>query len=172
MEKVVQVSKDEFDKAQPQVESQSQIGQKVNLVKDFNNKKPMNKEKYLLILLSLLVIVSGALSGYFLSGTQASTGSGVSLTKSSDSEKSETAVEVVDEEGLLSEEGTIVEGGIDGEGTHHLDRDLGPEKFVYLTSVVLDLDNFTGKKVKVWGNAMAGQEAGYLMDVIKVEIIE
>lgn len=66
--------------------------------------------------------------------------------------------------------GNLVEGGTGNEGTHHLDRDGIPAHYVYLTSSVIDLQSFVGKKVKVWGQTMASRKAGWLMDVAKVEI--
>ncbi len=69
-------------------------------------------------------------------------------------------------------QGTLVEGGISGEGTHHLDRGMGPAKDVYLTSTVINLQNFVGKKVEVQGQTISGKKAGWLMDVGKVKVIE
>ena len=66
-------------------------------------------------------------------------------------------------------EGMLEEGGIDGEGTHHLTRDGGPSQNVYLTSSVLDLEQFVGKKVQVWGQTFSAQKAGWLMDVGKIK---
>lgn len=68
-----------------------------------------------------------------------------------------------------SAEGKLVKGGIDGEGTHHLERTGGESQNVYLTSSIVDLDQFVGKKVKVFGQTFASQHAGWLMDVGKVE---
>ena len=66
----------------------------------------------------------------------------------------------------------MVEGGKDGEGTHHLDRGLGTEKDVYLTSTVINLDDFVGKKVQIWGETISAQKAGWFMDVVKIKTIE
>lgn len=55
------------------------------------------------------------------------------------------------------------------EGSHRLVRD-GESQTVYLTSSVVDLDNYIGKKVKVWGETFNSKKAGWLMDVGKVEI--
>lgn len=66
--------------------------------------------------------------------------------------------------------GTLVEGGIGNEGTHHLERDGGPSKNVYLTSSVIDIQSFVGKKVQVWGQTLASKKAGWLMDVAKIQI--
>ncbi len=70
-----------------------------------------------------------------------------------------------------SAEGKLAKGGVDGEGTHHLVRVGGSSQNVYLTSSVVDLDQFVGKKVKVFGQTFAAQNAGWLMDVGKVEVL-
>ena len=69
-------------------------------------------------------------------------------------------------------EGTLEEGGIDGEGTHKLIRPGGANQTVYLTSSVIDLDEFVGKKVEVWGETNKGQKAGWLMDVGRVRVLD
>lgn len=71
-----------------------------------------------------------------------------------------------------SAEGILRVGGIEGEGTHHLERQGGVSQNVYLTSSVLDLDEFVNKKIKVWGETFAAQKAGWLMDVGRVRVIE
>lgn len=69
-------------------------------------------------------------------------------------------------------EGELVDGGIDGEGTHHLERPGGESQNVYLTSSNVILDKFIGRKVKVNGKTFDAQKAGWLMDVGKLEVIE
>ncbi|KKR34168.1 MAG: hypothetical protein UU37_C0001G0020 [Candidatus Gottesmanbacteria bacterium GW2011_GWA2_41_12] len=71
-----------------------------------------------------------------------------------------------------SAEGVLQTGGVDGEGTHKLVRPGGDSQTVYLTSTIMDLNEFVGKKVKVWGETFAGQKAGWLMDVGRVEILK
>lgn len=68
-------------------------------------------------------------------------------------------------------EGTLREGGIDGEGAFHLERPGGDSQNVYMTSSAVDLSQFVGKKIKVWGQTQDAQTAGWLMDVGKVEIL-
>jgi len=68
-------------------------------------------------------------------------------------------------------EGTLKEGGIDGEGNFHLVRPGGESQNVYLTSTTVDLTPFIGKKVRVWGETFTGQKAGWLMDVGLVEVL-
>lgn len=67
--------------------------------------------------------------------------------------------------------GVIQKGGSDGEGTHQLIRDGGPSQTVYLVSSVVDLDQYVGKKVNVWGQTMAAQKVAWLMDVGKVQLL-
>jgi hypothetical protein len=66
--------------------------------------------------------------------------------------------------------GVIQKGGTDGEGTNQLIRDGGPSQTVTLMSSVVDLDQYVGKKVKVYGQTMAAQKAAWLMDVGRVEL--
>ena len=68
-------------------------------------------------------------------------------------------------------DGTLKEGGINGEGQYHLVRSGGDSQNVYLTSSSLDLSKFVGKKIKVWGETQEAQSAGWLMDVGRVEIL-
>ncbi|MDP3998475.1 MAG: hypothetical protein Q8P89_02570 [bacterium] len=72
-----------------------------------------------------------------------------------------------------SAEGVLEKGGIDGEGSHHLVRDKDrPDQNAYLTSSIIDMDQYVGKKVKVWGETFSAQKAGWLMDVGKIELLE
>lgn len=68
--------------------------------------------------------------------------------------------------------GVLKEGGIDNEGTYHLERNGGSVNNVYLTSSVVDLSIFMGKNVEVWGQTLASQKAGWLMDVAKVQVVK
>jgi len=69
-------------------------------------------------------------------------------------------------------EGVLIAGGIDGEGSHHLERGANKSQWVYLTSSVVDLDNFQGHKVQVWGRTVQGKKAGWLMDVGRLKVLE
>ncbi|PIU34820.1 hypothetical protein COT03_01835 [Candidatus Shapirobacteria bacterium CG07_land_8_20_14_0_80_39_18] len=68
--------------------------------------------------------------------------------------------------------GVLESGGLDGEGTHKLIREGGPSQTVYLTSSVLDLDQFVGRKIQIWGETFQAQKAGWLMDIGRVKILE
>jgi len=66
--------------------------------------------------------------------------------------------------------GILATGGLNGEGTFHLVREGGASKYVYLTSSVVDLNNFVDKKVQIWGETLASKKVGWLMDVAKVQV--
>lgn len=68
--------------------------------------------------------------------------------------------------------GVIEKGGMKGEGTHQLIRDGGPSQTAYMISSVVDLDQFVGKKVKIWGETVAAKKVSWLMDVGRVELQE
>ncbi len=58
------------------------------------------------------------------------------------------------------------------QGTHRLIRPGGESQTAYLTSSVLDLDEYMGKKVKVFGETFGSSQVGWLMDVGKVEVVD
>lgn len=68
-------------------------------------------------------------------------------------------------------EGTLKTGGIEGEGVYHLERPGGESQNVYLTSSSVDLSQFVGKKIKVWGQTQAAKHAGWLMDVGRLQVL-
>lgn len=69
-----------------------------------------------------------------------------------------------------SASGTVEKGSMNGEGTHKLVREGGESQTAFLISSVVDLDQYIGKKVKVWGQTFAAEKASWLMDVGKIEI--
>ncbi|MDR0462962.1 MAG: hypothetical protein LBG64_01955 [Pseudomonadales bacterium] len=70
-----------------------------------------------------------------------------------------------------SAQGFLAEGGINGEGSHHLLRPGGNSQTVYIASSVTDLDSFIGMEVRVWGETHRGQAAGWFMDVGRVQVV-
>lgn len=69
-------------------------------------------------------------------------------------------------------EGIIQPGGISGEGSHHLVRGDNASQWVYITSSVIDLDQFVGTKVTIWGETISGKKAGWLMDVGRLKVLQ
>ena len=114
----------------------------------------------------ILIIFLGITSGYLLSQR------GSSTTPTSTTEATKIVGNKDTKTFRDSAEGSIEIGGLDGEGTHKLLREGGDSQTVYLTSSVVDLDQFDGKKVKVWGETFAAAKAAWLMDVGRVELLE
>ncbi len=140
--------------------------------------RKMNKKSNMpmVMVASVLVVLAGVATGWFLSGgTGASTGTAdVSQEQKNEIKQSDTEAGMQDTSAFEKEApiGKLVKGGIDGEGTYHLERDGGPTQNVYLSSTVIDLASFEGKKVQVWGNTLSGKKAGWLMDVGKIKVVE
>jgi hypothetical protein len=119
---------------------------------------------------AILVVLAGVGTGWLVSGGPQSLGGTQSVPG---------AKTGANEAGLADEstfrdsaEGILEEGGVAGEGTHHLTREGGTSQNVYLISTVIDLQSFVGKKVQVWGETISAKKAGWLMDVGKVKVIE
>lgn len=68
--------------------------------------------------------------------------------------------------------GTVVVGGINGEGTHTLQREGGKTQNAALTSSTVDLDLFVGKKVEIQGETNSSTKAGWFLDVGVIKILE
>lgn len=142
----------------------------------FNEPKESGKDSMKKIGIIALVVALGTLTGYFLSNVQAGggvlslptpAGGGNQVVQSGKTVGSTDTKTFRDQA-----EGKLEKGGIDGEGTHKLVRDpKRPDQTVYLTSSVVDLDQFVGKKVRVWGETNSAEKAGWFMDVGKVETL-
>lgn len=166
MEKVVQVPSP--------TQAPSPIAQvHQTVMKQFPKKD--RKNKMMMAAIAVVVVLAGVGTGWFLAGP-AQGGNGGAMENQQvapGAKKSETEAGMNDESAFPdSVEGTLEEGGIDGEGTHHLTRPGGDSQNVYLTSTVINLDDFVGKKVMVWGQTVSGKKAGWLMDVGKIKITQ
>jgi hypothetical protein len=130
-----------------------------------------NFKKWPFILGSFLVVLGGIGTGWLLY---------TKVINKSDSKVAAPGAKVSSSEaGLLDPnikyqdvKGVLQEGGIGNEGTHHLDREGGVSQTVYLTSSVIDLQSFVGKKVEIWGETLSSKKAGWLMDVVKIKVTE
>lgn len=125
------------------------------------------------LLLLLVVAVLGVGTGYGLSLFTQKTGERIPLLPQENS-AAKGKIFGSDDTNTFKDtaEGTLKEGGVEGEGQYHLVRSGGESQNVYLTSSLVDLSQFVGKKIKVWGETQEAQNAGWLMDVGRVEIIE
>lgn len=128
------------------------------------------KNNVIIVVAVLVIVLVGIGSGWLLSGNRNRGGSG---------EAAPGAKVTSQEAGIADEatfkdsaEGILEEGGVAGEGTHHLVRPGGDSQNVYLTSTVVDMQSFVGKKVTVWGQTISARKAGWLMDVGKIKVTE
>lgn len=120
------------------------------------------------IIIFLITAGAGILTGFliFFAGGMLKTSSSIS------SAKVKETVGIKDKKTFKdSAEGILAEGGIEGEGQFHLQRPGGAAQNVYLTSTTVDLSEFIGKKIRVWGETFAAEKAGWLMDVGLVEVL-
>lgn len=142
------------------------------MIHSFGTKDTVKPKNFPVVIIFPIIIIAGIVSGYFLSRTS-TTETGGAATQIVQQQGSKKTVGSTDVKTFKDQaEGILKSGGIDGEGTHKLERPGGESQTVYLTSSVLDLNEFVGKKVRVWGETHAGEKAGWLMDVGRVEILE
>ncbi len=128
--------------------------------------------KFLPILAILLIVIAGILSGLIFSSRnkaikQAS--QGFSTEELSGEQKQSFNQTFRDEaEGVVDKNDKLDKYA---QGTHKLIRPGGESQTAYLTSSVLDLDVYVGKKVKVYGETFGSAQVGWLMDVGKVDVL-
>ena len=166
MEKVVQVQESPVLNDVSGQENQS-------VLRSFSKPKKFNMKKLAMPALGLLVVIVGIGSGWGLSKITAQDDNANLVQADKNIKESDTEAGMENTDQFPDEaEGVLMEGGREGEGTHYLDRGLGEEKNVYLTSTVISLQNFVGKKVKVWGNTLSAQKVGWLMDVGRIKVTQ
>ncbi len=122
-----------------------------------------------LIILGILGILSGfGLYAWQTKGTTKIAGKNVEVVSTANEEGVKDASTFKDTAtGTLSEN----DGKLSKEGTHILVRGDVSQN-AYLTSSVVDLSKYVGKKVQVWGETFKGQTAGWLMDVGRIKILQ
>jgi hypothetical protein len=161
--------------------------ERLELIHDFSGKQsslgentqdkitPNNASSKIPIILFLFLAVLGVGTGYLLSQAQGTSLTGGPLSPLSKVNEGQSKGEIhgsADEKTFRDiAEGTLRKGGINGEGAYHLERPGGKSQNVYLTSSVLDLSQFIGKKVKVWGKTYSAEKAGWLMDVGRLQVL-
>lgn len=146
------------------------------LMHTFNEKKvpgtaaPMSLTKVLSII--ALAVLLGIGTGYGISTMKGGSSNSTKDTAKVAEGGSQTSAGVKDIKTFPDEvEGTLKEGGFEGEGNFHLVRPGGDDQNVYLTSTTVDLSLFLDKKVRVWGQTFEAEKAGWLMDVGYIEVI-
>lgn len=134
--------------------------QKMNLIK-----------RFLPIFIIGIIVVSGVFTGVVFSSR--SKNAKLASAAIAEDELPEEQKQSFNQTFRDSAEGVVEKNDIDkyAQGTHKLIRPGGESQTAFLTSSVLDLDQFVGKKVKVQGETYGSSQVGWLMDVGKVEEI-
>lgn len=138
---------------------------KSKITKHFSSDDP----KKLLLTVVVVSLSLGVLTGFILSNKRSGdlASAGLSLTTAKNPQ-SDTKTFRDFAEGILRARPQPSDPSEYVEGTHFLERQGGVP--VALTSSVVDLSQYEGKKVKVFGETQKALKEGWLMDVGKVEV--
>lgn len=143
------------------------------ILKEFPNSSSKNSLKDILLPAGIIfvIILAGTGTGYLLARRGGAGGimGGVQVVQGP------KEVGIKDEKVFRdSAEGKIEinDRSLVEEGSHKLIRPGGESQIAYLTSSVVDLNQFLGKCVKVWGETFAAQKAGWFMDVGRVKVLD
>lgn len=120
----------------------------------------------------IAAVVLGSLTGYILSSKNNTAGgaSPLSLEKTAKSAQTDSRTFKDFAEGTIKTKSAPANPSEYIEGTHVLVREGAVP--VALTSSVVDLSQYDGKKVKVYGETQKALKEGWLMDVGKVEEVK
>lgn len=133
---------------------------------------PLNNLNRIFLVVLAASIVLGLFSGYILAKSSKSSGATTAVDKITNQapktaqQDNRTFRDFA--EGTLAKRPTPKSGEDYAEGTHLLIRNGAVP--VALTSSVVDLSQYEGKKVKVFGETQKAIKEGWLMDVGKVEV--
>ncbi len=136
-------------------------------------KSPTNFIKKIVPLVAILLVVSvGIITGFYLSQigkAKTAASSVVSDNQDVSPQVKESFTQTFKDqaEGVIQKNDKLDKYA---QGTHKLMRSGGDSQTAYLTSSVLDLDQYVDKKVKVFGETFGSTQVGWLMDVGKVEV--
>lgn len=135
------------------------------------NFAPADNPSRMLIAIVVISIVLGLITGYILANKNkgiAMTSAGVAIQTAKNAQ-TDTQTFKDFAEGVIKAKVQTGKGIDYSEGTHILVREGAVP--VALTSSVVDLSKYEGKKVKVYGETQKALKEGWLMDVGKVEQI-
>ena len=155
--------------ASPQVEEQEKILKPMNTTTSIHTK--------IAPLVLVLAIGLGIFTGWFLGrgGTLAQTGSTALLEDAGGGVSGDGAKVIGSKDTETFKDctkGKLIrnDGKITDEGSHILQREGGESQNVYLTSSIVDLEQFLNKTIEVCGQTNAAQKAGWLLDVGLVKL--
>lgn len=144
------------------------------ITKPIEPSSPAGKwSKIVPVILIVVVVVIGIATGFVLSTTNKSQSAPSALleAESVTPEIKENLSQTFSDEaqGVL-EKNTELDRY--AQGPWILIRPGGEDQRAYLTSTVLDLDEYVGKEVKVYGETFGSSQVGWLLDVGKVEVVK
>lgn len=143
------------------------ISQTNKITKNFISK---NSPSRLLLAVVISSVMLGIITGYVLSSKGGGNLASSSLGSTAKNPQSDTRTFRDFAEGVIKAKPEPSDPGEYVEGTHTLSREGAVP--VALTSSVVDLAKFEGKKVKVFGETQKALKEGWLMDVGKVEEVK
>lgn len=131
----------------------------------------IKKEFFLAVTLPIcLGVLTGVMFGsdrYFRTKAVYTNESGQSLTLSVDQQLGQSDKKSTRDTAI----GLLVKSDNVSKGTHKLIR--GSDALtVFLISSVLDLSQFEGRGVQIWGETIQNKNVGWFMDVVKLKIIK
>lgn len=140
--------------------------------------EPRQRVKLLPIIITIGIVL-GLGTGFYFAQKHLLLADNTTMTGNTQELTASTSVKVGDIFGSSDEktfrdqaEGILMAGGIEGEGSHHLERGDNKSQWVYVTSSVVDLDLLVGNRVTIWGETNQGKKAGWLMDVGRLKVLE
>jgi Rieske Fe-S protein len=149
------------------------LNQQGTILQEIQASKPKNWKLITLIVFVVgSAIVAGAVSGFFFWQTQLQKSTSTSDQKNASNQQKPPEPEQDVKTFRDQAEGVIEKNeGTNqyGQGTHKLARSGGQSQTAYLVSSVVDLDQYLGKNVVVYGETFSSTQVGWLMDVGKVE---
>ena len=159
---------------QPQQGEQSQQQSSSSITQPMEPKKTAKFfAKIVPLLLIIVLIGAGIFTGLMLTSvnkSKASQGNVLSAENLAPEIKENFSQTFKDEaEGIVEKNDDFEKYA---QGPWKLIRTGGESQTAYLTSSVMDLDEFIGKNVKVYGETFGSDQVSWLMDVGKVEVIE
>lgn len=135
--------------------------------------QPVKKSKIIPVVLMVVVLAAGVVSGYFVSRKKGASSGEVFPAPLGGKAAKGSEFGVKDVSAFKDKAvGVLEKGGLEGIGTHKLLREGGPSQTVYLTSSILDLDQFVGMKIEINGSTQQAEKAGWFMDVGRVKVLE
>lgn len=135
-----------------------------------------NLAKLIPVAIVLAVIVLGAFTGLIASSRLKN--KQIAQSQSTLTNKKEQDLSPQEKQNLQTVTRDSAEGVLEkndkfeetAQGQWKLIRSGGESQTAFLTSSFLDLDQYVGKKVKVYGETLGSSKVGWLMDVAKIEV--